>query len=308
MVMHSPHRCTVIILGLLFVVLPIGSQATSSPASIVVTFSILSDLVHNVSGEHASLRTLVGPDADAHTFEPTPADGVALAKATLIFEHGLGLEPWLDKLCLASRTQATRVVVTRGLTPLTRAPDATPRHHGNPDPHVWHDVTLAIHMVQIIRDALVQHDPAHASVYHSNAAQYISELQQLDTWVTEQVQTLAPERRKLVTSHDTFGYFARRYGFDVLGAVLASFSTEVADPSGAELARLVETIKQARVPAIFAENVQNPRLLHQVATVARVRLAPPLYTDALGKPGSAGDSYIKMMRYNVSTIVQALRP
>jgi zinc/manganese transport system substrate-binding protein len=286
------------------------SQASATPLRVVVTFSILGDLVRNVSGEGVVIHTLVGPDVDAHTFEPSPADGVALAHASLIVENGLGFEPWLNKLCTAARARATRVVVSNGLALLRSvglSNDKTAQP-GEVDPHVWHDVTQAISLVHTIREALTQADPAQASLYQTNAARYVADLHQLDTWIEAQVQTLPRERRRLVTSHDTFGYFARRYGFDLLGAVLASFSTEAADPSGAELARLVETIKQAGVPAIFAENVQNPRLLRQVATVARVRLAPPLYTDALGKPGSAGESYITMMRYNVSTIVQALRP
>jgi ABC-type Zn uptake system ZnuABC Zn-binding protein ZnuA len=286
------------------------SHARNLPLRIVVTFSILGDLVRNVSGEGVVLHTLVGPDVDAHTFEPSPADGVALAHASLIFENGLGFEPWLDKLCTAARTRATRVVVSNGLALLRSAGLSNDKTmpHGAVDPHIWHDVTQAISLVHTIREALIQVDSAQASLYQTNATRYLAELHQLDTWIEAQVQTLPRERRKLITSHDTFGYFARRYGFDVLGAVLASFSTEATDPSGAELARLVETIKQVGVPAIFAENVQNPRLLRQVATVARVRLAPPLYTDALGKPGSAGESYIKMMRYNVSTIVEALQP
>ena len=286
--------------GMLCLTMLLGaSQASNTPLRVVVTFSILGDLVRNVGGEGVVIHTLVGPDADAHMFEPSPADGVALAHASLIFENGLGLEPWLDKLYTAARARAARVVVSNGLKTA---------QHGEVDPHVWHDVTQVISLVHNIREALIQADPAQASLYQTNHARYTAELHQLDTWIEDQVQTLPRERRKLVTSHETFGYFARRYGFDVLGAVLASFSTETADPSGAELARLVETVKRTQVPAMFAENVQNPRLLHQVATMAGVRLAPPLYTDALGKPGSAGDSYLKMMRYNVSTIVQALRP
>jgi zinc/manganese transport system substrate-binding protein len=294
--------CLAILLG--------TSQAGTSSLRVVATFSILGDLVRNVSGEDVALQTLVGPDADAHTFEPGPADGVALAHASLIFENGLGFEPWLDKLCAASRTRATRVVVSNGLALLRSADlsNSKTAQRSEVDPHVWHDVTQVIHMVHSIRDALAQADPPRAPLYQTNAARYIAELHQLDTWIEAHVQTLPREHRKLVTSHETFGYFARRYAFDILGTVLVSFSTEAADPSGAALAALVDKLKTTRVPAIFAENVHNLQLVQRVATTAGVRLAPSLYTDALGKPGSAGDSYIKMMRYNVTTIVQALRP
>ena len=184
-----------------------------------------------------------------------------------------------------------------------------PHHdHEEHDPHVWHDVQNAIHMVEAIRDELVKVDPAHADKYQANAAAYLQQLQDLDKWVVEQVATLPEANRKLVTSHDTFGYFSRRYGFQVVGTALSSFSTEASDPSAADFAKLIEAIKAAKVPAIFAENVQNPKLMQRLAQEAGVKLAPPLYTDALGKEGSEGDTYIKMMRYNVTTIVNSLKP
>jgi zinc/manganese transport system substrate-binding protein len=276
--------------------------------SVVATFSILGDLVGRVGGESILLQTLVGPDGDAHVFEPTPADALALAKAALIFENGLGFEPWLDKLYVASGSRAGRVVVTEGLALLTTASNAPhqPNTHGEVDPHVWHDVVQAIRMVQNIRDALRAADTAHASVYAAAAESYITELHGLDSWIFERIQALPRSRRKLVTSHDTFGYFAQRYGFELVGAVLPAFSTEVTDPSGAEIAALVTKLKSTGIPAIFAENVHHSPLIERVAVAAGVQLAPPLYTDALGHRGSPGEAYHTMMRYNVKTIVEAL--
>lgn len=279
-------------------------EAPASPRlKVVASFSILGDLVRQVGGERVDLRVLVGPESDAHTFDPSPADTAAVAEAALVFENGLGFEPWFDRLYAASRSSAKRVVVTAGLAGLIRT-DKDAR--GEVDPHVWHDVQHAMHMVRVIRDALVQADPANAAAYSANAERYLAELQELDAWIVARVATLPPERRKLVTTHDTFAYFARRYGFVIVGTALGSVSTEAADPSAAQVAALVQEIKAAGVPAIFAENVSNPRLMERIASVAGVQLAPGLYTDALGRPGSPGDSYVKMIRSNVERIVVAL--
>jgi len=282
---------------------------------VVATYSVLGDLVRNVAGDQVELTTLVGGDGDAHTFEPSPKDGVTLAKADLIFENGVGFEAWLDKLHSASRTNARRVVVSKGLKLLEgedghdhKKGEEKHKHDDEHDPHVWHDVGNATQMVQTIRDELVKADPAHAEVYKANAEAYLRQLRDLDAWVVEQVALVPEAKRKLVTSHDTFGYFANRYGFKVVGTALASFSTEASDPSAAEFAKLCEAIKSANVPAIFAENVQNPKLMKRLASEAGVKLAPPLFTDALGKEGSDGDTYLKMMRHNVGIIVTQLKP
>jgi ABC-type Zn uptake system ZnuABC Zn-binding protein ZnuA len=283
--------------------------------SVVATFSILAGWVQIVGGDRVEVRALVGPGGDAHTFEPGPADGAALAEARLVFENGLGFEPWLDDLFASSGSQARRVAVTDGIEPRAENeehvedaehPAEGELEHGEFDPHVWHDVRNAIHMVEIIRAALAQADPANQAIYTANAAAYVAQLEELDDWIVEQAATLPQDRRKLVTSHDTFGYFAQRYGFEIIGTALGA-STESADPSAGEIARLVDEIKATGVPAIFAENVANPRLMEQIASEAGVELAPTLYTDALGAPGSDGDTYLKLIRYNVTTIVAALQ-
>ncbi len=289
----------------------VQSDTAASQLKVVATYSILRDLVQNVGGDEIELRTLVGPGADTHEFEPTPADGVALAEAALIFENGLGFETWLNDLYAASDSKATRIVVTKGVEPLAAAGDE--REEGEAehesaefDPHVWHDVAHVMRMVEAIRDALGRADPAHAETYTANADAYLAQLRELDAWVFDQVATLPENRRKLVTSHDTFSYFAERYGFVIVGVARVTVSTGVADPSAGDVAALVEAIQAADVPAIFAENVSNPKLMEQIANAAEVVLAPALYTDALGQPGSAGDTYLKMMRYNVTTVVAAL--
>jgi zinc/manganese transport system substrate-binding protein len=317
------------LLTLLFLLILVGltgcstnresSGARSGKPKVVATFSVLGDLVRNVAGDQVEVTTLVGPDGDTHTFEPTPQDGVSLAKADLLFENGAGLEPWLDGLYKSSQSKARRVVVSKGLKlieadeeehkhePKAVKKDAGGHKHEDVDPHVWHDVRNAMHIVEVVRDQLAELDPANAEKYKANTAAYIQQLKDLDAWVVQTVATLPESERKLVTSHDTFGYFARRYGFIILGSGLESVSTEASDPSAADFAKLCDAIKAAKVPAIFAENVQNPKLMQRLAKETSVRVAPPLFTDALGKEGSDGDTYLKMMRYNVNTIVTQLK-
>jgi ABC-type Zn uptake system ZnuABC Zn-binding protein ZnuA len=278
---------------------------------VVVTYSVLGDLVKNVAADCAEIVVLVGPDGDAHTFEPTPKDGIGLADADLVFENGIGFEPWLDKLHAASNSKARRVVVTQGLEILegecNHNDKVGEKHEHEDDPHVWHEVENSIHMVGIIRDKLAEVDPVNSEKYKTNSTKYLKRLEALDLWVLAQVEILPKDRRKLVTSHDTFGYFANRYGFQVLGTLLSSFSTEASDPSPVTFAKLVDSIKAAKVPAIFAENTQNPKVMERLAREAGVKLAPPLFTDALGKPGTPGDTYENMIRSNVTTIVDALK-
>jgi zinc/manganese transport system substrate-binding protein len=290
---------------------PTGAQtpAASQPLPVVASTSVIGDLVHNVGGDAIQLTTLIGPGVDAHTFDPAPGDLVTLEGAAVVFENGLGLEPWLDQFWESTQPTGSRVIVTEGIEPLPAGAEAAAsgeQEQGGFDPHVWHDVANAIVMVDNIRQALDAADPAHAATYDANAAAYTAELQDLDTWVREQVATLPPERRKLVTNHDTFAYFAKAYGFEILGTALGSVSTEVGDPSAQKIVALVDEIDQAGVCAIFAENVSNPDLMDSIAAEAGVELGPPLYTDALGPADSPGGTYVGMMQSNVTAIVTSL--
>lgn len=297
---------------------PTGAPAAvATPLNVIATYSILGDLVANVAGDRVNLTTLVGPGSDPHVYQPTPRDSAALAGANLLFENGLEFESWLDDLFVAAGSQATRVVVTEQITLLAfdghaegeeahaEGEEAHADEHGEYDPHVWQDVNNARLMVETIRDALVAADSANAEIYQANAAAYLAELEELDTFAQAQVATLPEERRKLVTNHDTFGYFADRYGFEVVGTALGA-STELSDPSAGAVAELIEQIRATGAPAIFTENTANPALMETLAREAGVTLAPTLFTDALGAPGSPGATYLEMIRFNVTTIVSAL--
>ena len=287
---------------------------TPAPASgqlkVVATFSILGDLVRNVAGDKVALTVLVGPDGDTHTYEPTPGDSRALAEAALVFENGLGFEGWIDELYTSSGSKATRVAASDGIEPLEgqeHRDEEAGHAHGEFDPHLWHSVPNAIQMVKNIRAALAHADPANAATYQANAGAYLTQLEELHQIIIAQINTLPAERRKLVTNHDALGYFAHAYGFTLLGDALGSVSTEAAEPSAAQIASVADGIRQAGVPAIFTENIEGAQVIEQIAKEAGVTVAPPLYTDALGPPGSDGATYLQMMRYNADVIVGALK-
>jgi len=297
------------------------------PLQVVATFSILGDIVQNVAGDNIELTVLVGTNADTHTFEPNPSDAAAISNADLLFENGFEFETFLDDLFEASGSQARRIVVSEGIDVI--AFDEGEDHddegedhddegedhddegeedahgHGEVDPHWWGNPLLAITVVENVRDALIEAQPDNAETYMANAGAYIEQLEETDTFIREQIDTLPEESRILVTSHDTFGYFGEAYDFTVL-SVLESISTATADPSPRELTELMEEIQALNVPALFAENITNPDLIELVAVGSNAVVAPPLFTDALGDTDSQGATYLDMLRYNARTIVQAL--
>lgn len=295
----------------------IGS-VRAQPLSAVATFSIIGDWVQEVAGELVDLTVLVGPDSDSHVYEPVPSDVISLGNADLVFENGLDFETWLDRLYTSSESTATRVILTEGVD-LIRSTDHDHdeadhvehdhdhghHHHGDFDPHTWLDVANAIIAVELIRDALVEADPENTDAYRANAEAYLAELEDLNMYIKTRTTALPPERRVLVTNHDAFAYFARAYGFTVIGSLMPT-STDSGDVSAAELAALVDSIQAADAQVVFIENVTNDALAKRIAAETGTKIGPNLYSDALGVAGSAGDTYLKMMRSNVDAIVQAL--
>jgi len=291
----------IILLGLFIMGMEL-TPAHADKVNVIATISIIGDVVKNVAGDSVNLVTLVGPDGDAHEYEPIPADSVNLAHADIIFENGLYLEHWLDKLYSASGSKAKRVVVSQGVTP--RIFEDNPQET---DPHAWQDVTNVILYTQNVLDALIAIDPVNKDKYTANANDYIRKLQSLDTWVKTQVALIPADKHKLVTNHDALGYFARRYGFQIIGAVIPSATTEAADPSAKEITDLLSIIKSNGVHAIFSENMANPKLAETLAQEAGVAVGPELYTDALGPIGSDGETYIKMIKHNVGVFQKYLK-
>jgi zinc/manganese transport system substrate-binding protein len=282
--------------------MPARAAAAEHPLQVVATSSIIGDWVKTVGADDVALTVIVGADGDPHEYQPVPGDSVALFDANIVFENGLGLENWLDKIYSASQSHALRVVVSAGVDVRH-----VPGHENDPDPHVWQSVKNAVTMVGNIRDALIKADAEHRADYFARASRYIAELNNLDAWTQRQINMIPASHRKLITLHNAFGYFGQRYGLDVSSSILDSMTTEAADPSARQIADEIDQIRASGVPVIFVENIENPRLVNQVADGAGVRVGPPLYSDALGPAGTSGDTYVKMIRHNVEAIVKSLQ-
>ena len=283
-----------------------ASAALTATVPVVTSTSVLADLVANVGGDRIMVRSLAPAGTDAHTFQPPPASITALTKARLIFFNGAGLEEWWNNtLKSAGRRDVPVVELSRGLTMLTQpgGPQKAGASSGQPDPHVWLDPILVQTYVERIRDALTRADSAGGDEYAVRAKAYQAKLAELDAWIRTEVERVPPARRKLVTFHDAFQYFARRYGFTVKGFVVASPGKELSAKSLADLARRIE---QEGIPAVFAEADFNPKLLQVLAHDTGVKIVTNLYDESLTS-GPPADTYLAMMRHNVNTIVKALK-
>jgi manganese/iron transport system substrate-binding protein len=280
---------------------PSGGDSDGARIKAVATISILADFLTAVGGDQVSVQTIVHVGGDPHVYEPTPSDARRVADASIVFRNGLGLERWLDRLIGAPRPDRPVVTLTEGLEPMVQEQGT---YAGAPDPHLWMDPVLARHYVQRTRDALSRLDPAHATAYAENAEAYLRQLAELDLWIAKQIATIPQANRKLVTTHDAFRYFGVRYGLEVVGTIW-SISTE-REPSAAEIRRLIDGVRAARVPTVFVETTVNPRLMERVARDAGVAVGEPLYGDSVGSPGSGADTYIGMMRANTRSIVRGL--
>ncbi len=288
---------------IVFILFLISSGVFAAPIKVVTSFSILEDVVKNVGGNLVSITNFVPRDGDAHTYQPSTSDVRALSDANIVFLNGLGLEGWFEKLAKNAASKAQIVTVSSGLKPQKIS---VGEETGEVDPHMWWNLQNTIAYTKKIAVTLQKTDPKNSSVYQKNAAGYIKTLQNLDAWAKLEVQKIPLKNRVLVTNHDALGYFAARYGFKILGTVIPSGATE-REASAKETAQLIDAIKANNVRALFTENIVNPKLAKAIASETNVKIAPPLYTDALGALGSSGETFVKAFRYNVNTIVNALK-
>jgi zinc/manganese transport system substrate-binding protein len=269
--------------------------AHAEPLKVVASFSILGDLVKNVGGDKVSVTTLVGPDSDAHVYSPTPADAKKIADAKLIFVNGLGFEGWLPRLVQSSASKAAVVTVSEGIAPLRLGREA--------DPHAWQSVAYAKVYVGNIARALIAADPAAAEPISANTQAYIEKLDALGREVRDAVTKLPPERRKVISTHTAFGYFAASYGIEFVAPIGVSTESE---PSARDIARIITQVKRAKIPAVFLENISDPRLIRRIAAETGARVGGTLYSDGLtGEKGDA-PTYIDMVRHNIKTLARAL--
>lgn len=275
---------------------------------VVATTSILANVVEQVAGEYANVSSIVPVGSNEHEYQPAPRDIAAVSDADLVFEVGLGLEEFMSTIIENASEGTKTVTVSEGIT--TRefhgvSGDTHADEHSAGDPHVWLDPANVIVWVQNIQTALSEADPAHASQYQANAEAYIVSLAQLDTWITDQVSAIPISERKIVTDHLLFGYFAEKYGFEVIGAVIPSYSSS-AQPSAQEMAALEDAIRSYGVKVILVGNNVNPDLASRIAQDTGIALVT-FYTGSLSEPDGPASTYIDYMKYNVTTIMNALK-
>lgn len=283
------------------------AESSGARPRIVVTTSLIGDALSRVAGDRIELSVLLPPGADPHSFQITPQDAAAAADARLVFINGFGFEESLLETLESVAGLAPLISISEGIEPRTLAAgEGEHSEAGTADPHVWLDPTNVMVWVENARASLTDLDPADADYYATNAAAYQAELEELDAWIRREVERIPPENRELVTDHDNLGYFAARYGFRIVGAVVPAYST-LAQPSAQEIAELEQTIARYEVPALFVGIAVNPALSERVAQDMGVALIP-LYTDSLSELEGPAATYLEMMRYTTRAIVEALSP
>lgn len=287
-----------------------GQPASAEPSALAAE-TFLADIAQNVAGDRMRIDALIPLGVDPHSFEPTPQDVRRVADSKLLIVNGAGFEAFLQPLLNNAGGARAVVEASKGLTSRKPQPGEHPEGeadsaHAEGDPHFWLDPTKVVTYVENIRDGLTATDPAGKDAYAANAAAYIAKLNELDAWIKQQVAQIPPERRLLVTNHESFGYFADRYGFRVVGAVVPSVST-AASPSAQELAALADQIKATGAPAIFLETGANAQLADQLAGETGAKVITGLLTHSVTAKDGVAPDYLSMMRYNVDAIVNALK-
>lgn len=272
---------------------------TSEKLPVVATFSILADFARNVGGERIEVAALIGPNGDTHVYQPKPADAKELGAARLILVNGLGLEGWINRLIKASCTKAPVIVATNGIKPQQM------REEGRVelDPHAWQSIADAKIYVANIRDGLIATDPGGEAAYRANAENYVGKLDALEAEVKREIAKIPPGRRQIITTHDAFGYFGTAYGFRFIAPEGVSTETEA---SARDVAKIIRQIKAQKIPAVFLENVTDPRLVRTIAAESGAKVGGTLYSDALSPPDGPASTYIDMMRNNVRELSAAL--
>lgn len=284
-----------------------AASAAGGPIRAVATFSILGDLVRQVGGSHVEVATLVGPGSDVHSFSPNPGDARTLARADIVVVNGLGLEGWIDRLIRASGTKAPVVVASRGVQAIaeTDPHDHGGHDHGEVDPHAWQDIANVKVYVANIRDGLSKVDPAHRADYAAAATAYTDKLDALDRDTRDALTKIPPENRRIITTHDAFGYFGKAYGMTILAPQGLSTDSEA---SPRDVAAIIGQIRREHVPAVFLETVTDPRQMERIAREGGARIGGEVYSDALTSPDGPAPTYLAMMASNVKAFTTALAP
>jgi len=280
-----------------------GGADAADKLKAVASFSILGDMVRHVGGDRVDVATLVGPDGDAHVFSPTPADAKTLAGARLFFVNGLGFEGWMERLEKSSGFKGKTVVASTGVKPRSMVEEEGGEPETITDPHAWQDLANGELYIANIRDSLIAADPEGKAVYEANAAKYLDAIAEEDTVVRATLAALPEARRKIITSHDAFGYFGAAYGLEIIAPEGVSTESEA---SAQDVAKIIRQIKAEKIPAVFLENVTDSRLLDQIAKETGAKIGGTLFSDALSPPDGPAGTYLDMFRNNIETMSQAL--
>jgi len=295
------HAWQTVFLVLTLLIVP-GARAAG--LEVIASFSILGDLAHQVGGERVSVYTLVGSGQNAHAYEPRPSDARRIKRAGLVVLNGLGFDDWLPRLARASGYQGTLLVASDGIRPLAmHGENGDHVHDRRIDPHAWQDVANVRVYAANIAAALIAADPDGADAYRANAARYRAALDVLDADIRAAIARLPQERRRVVSPHDAFAYFARAYGLTFLAPVGAAGHSE---PGARDVARLIEQLRNERAHAVFIETIIDPRLIERIRAESGATMGGTLYSDALSPPEGPASTYIAMMRHNLDTLMAAL--
>jgi zinc/manganese transport system substrate-binding protein len=298
--MHILKSLILVVLTLLTIS---GTAWADARIKVVTSFSILGDMIKNVGGDRVDVTVLVGPDGDVHAYEPTPAAARSVSEANLVIVNGLGLEGWVDRLIKASGYKGKVVVASTGVSP-RKMEDKEEGGRIVTDPHAWQDLDNGRIYVDNIAAALTSLDPDGATTYKGLAQAYQARLAELNTWVKAAFTAIPEQKRRMITSHDAFGYFGGAYGIEILSPM--GLSTE-SEPSAGEVKTLIRQIKEEKITAVFIENISDPRMIQQISKESGVRVGGELYSDALSKPDGPAPTYIDMFKNNVPKIVDAMK-
>ena len=276
-----------------------GGAEAADKIKAIASFSILGDMVRQVGGDRVEVAALVGSDGDAHVYEPTPADAKNLSAANILFVNGLGFEGWMDRLENSSGFKGKVVEASHGVKSRQMVED----EKKITDPHAWQSLANGKLYVANIRDGLIAVDPDGRATYEANAAKYLGEIAGEEVSVKQALDKLPPERRKIITSHDAFGYFGAAYGLEVIAPEGVSTESEA---SAKDVAKIIRQIKAEKIPAVFMENITDHRLLEQIAHETGAKIGGTLYTDALSQPDGPAGTYLDMFRNNIEMLTAAL--
>ena len=283
---------------LLLAVLLIGSPLHAAERlNVVASFSIIADFVRTIGGDRVNLTTLVGPDSDVHVYTPAPGDAKRIAEAKLVIVNGLGLEGWLPRLVQSAGSKAQVVTASAGIAPLKFGSAA--------DPHAWQSVPNAKIYVADITNALAVADPDDMEFFRTQSKAYLEKLETLDREVREAVAKIPAERRKVISTHDAFGYFAAEYGVQFVAPLGVSTETE---PSARDIATIIGQIKAQKIPAVFLENISDDRLIRRIAAETGSKVGGTLISDGLTGEKGLAPTYIDMVRHNIKALTSALDP